>query len=381
MNVFAAGGAAVLRVEPRRRHAPRRRRTRQRHLGGTSARRVARLSASAMRVLVTGGAGLHRLAFRQAPRRGGRGGRRARQADVRGQPGQPRRRRSIELVAGRHRGPRGRRATPREGCDAIVNFAAETHVDRSILEPARLRSRRTSSARRCCSNGRATTASRFVQVSTDEVYGDLEAGGRSTRGRPAAAVEPVQRREGRRRPAGARLRAHVRRRRARSRAARTPTGRTSTRRSCCPLFVTNALDGEPLPVYGDGRQLRDWLHVDDHCAGDRARRCATGGRARSTTSAAATSARTSSITQRILELTGADASLVRHVDDRPGPRPPLLARHGEAARARLGAAGARSRSGLARTVAWYRDNRAWWEPIKSGEYRAYYERQYAERLR
>ena len=101
-----------------------------------------------------------------------------------------------------------------------------------------------------------------------------------------------------------------------------------------PLFVTNALDGEPLPLYGDGKQIRDWLFVEDHCAGIELV-LREGGRARSTTSAAATSARTSTSPSRLLELTGADRSLLRRVDDRPGPRPPLLARHVEAAGARL----------------------------------------------
>ena len=145
-----------------------------------------------------------------------------------------------------------------------------------------------------------------------------------------------------------------------------------------PLFVTNALDGEPLPVYGDGRQVRDWLHVEDHCAGIEfvLREGAPGeiynvggGNERENIE----------ITQRIVELTGADASLVRHVTDRPGHD-----RRYSLDTSKLRGLGWEPRQGfdegLADTVAWYRDNRSWWEPIKSGEYLEYYRRQYAERL-
>ncbi len=145
-----------------------------------------------------------------------------------------------------------------------------------------------------------------------------------------------------------------------------------------PLIVTNALDGEPLPVYGDGRQRREWLHVRGPLRRGRARSPARGNLARSTTSAAR-STRTSRSRAAFLELTGADPGLVRHVDDRPGHdrRYSLddskLRALGWSARAPL-------EDGLAETVEWYRDNRDWWEPIKSGEYRAYYEQQYADRL-
>jgi dTDP-glucose 4,6-dehydratase len=143
--------------------------------------------------------------------------------------------------------------------------------------------------------------------------------------------------------------------------------------------VTNALDGEPLPLYGDGRQTRDWLHVADHCAaielvlreGAPGEVYNVGGREE---------LENIELTRRILALTGRDESLVRHVDDRAGHdrRYSLDTRKILA----LGwAPGRRLEEGLAETVAWYRDRRDWWEPLKTGEYRAYYERQYAERLR
>ncbi|HSE80518.1 MAG TPA: GDP-mannose 4,6-dehydratase, partial [Gaiellaceae bacterium] len=144
------------------------------------------------------------------------------------------------------------------------------------------------------------------------------------------------------------------------------------------LFVTNALDGEPLPVYGDGRQIRDWLHVEDHCVG--VELVLREGRPGEIYNVGGGNERENvEITRLILGLTGADSSLVRHVTDRPGhDRRYSL----DSSKLRsLGWAPARDlEQGLAETVEWYRANRAWWEPIKSGEYADYYRRQYAERL-
>jgi dTDP-glucose 4,6-dehydratase len=146
-----------------------------------------------------------------------------------------------------------------------------------------------------------------------------------------------------------------------------------------PLFVTNALDNEPLPLYGDGRQVRDWIHVDDHCAAiELVMREGTAGEVYN--AGAGNERANVEIAKRILELTGVDQSLLRHVDDRPGHD-----RRYSLDCSKLHALGWRPQrafeEALAETVAWYRDNRAWWEPLKSGEYRAYYEQQYAERLR
>ena len=145
-----------------------------------------------------------------------------------------------------------------------------------------------------------------------------------------------------------------------------------------PLFVTNALDGEALPVYGDGRQIRDWLHVEDHCAGIEF--VLREGRAGEIYNIGGGNERENlEITQRIVQLTGADPALVRHVTDRPGHD-----RRYSLDSSKLRKLGWEPRQpfedGLARTVEWYRENRSWWEPIKSGEYLEYYRRQYAERL-
>ncbi len=245
-----------------------------------------RLACRAMRVLVTGGAGLHRLALRPAPRRGRRRGRRARQAHLRRQPREPRRRRA-RVPRGRHRRSRRRSRARRDGCEAIVNFAAETHVDRSILGPAEfiltdvlgtqvLLDHARAARRSASSRSRPTRSTATSPLERAAVH----------RGRAAPAVEPVLGVEGRRRPAGARVRPHVRRRRARSRAARTPTGRASTRRSSCRSSSRTRSRASRCRSTATARQRRDWLHVEDHCAGDRARAARGRRRARSTTSAA-----------------------------------------------------------------------------------------------
>jgi dTDP-glucose 4,6-dehydratase len=146
-----------------------------------------------------------------------------------------------------------------------------------------------------------------------------------------------------------------------------------------PLFITNAFDNLNLPVYGDGRQRREWLHVEDHCAavqlvlerGEPGELYNVGGQERENLD----------VVRRILDLTGASPDLVRHVDDRPG-HDRRYAVDSSKLRA-LGWAPSRSfdAGGLEETVEWYREHRAWWEPIKSGEFRTYYETQYGGRLR
>src|ERR671923_33407 len=144
-----------------------------------------------------------------------------------------------------------------------------------------------------------------------------------------------------------------------------------------PLFVTNAFDGQPLPVYGDGKQVREWLHSEDHGAGIEL--VLRGGRPGEIYNIGGEERENLDVVRRILELTGVDPSLVRHVEDRPG-HDRRYALDDSKLRG-LGWTPDRSfDDGLAETVEWYRENRAWWEPLKSGEYRAYYEQQYAQRL-
>jgi dTDP-D-glucose 4,6-dehydratase len=145
-----------------------------------------------------------------------------------------------------------------------------------------------------------------------------------------------------------------------------------------PLFITNCFDGEPLPVYGDGRQRREWLQVDDHCAaielvlrkGESGNVYNVGGQERENLD----------VVRRILDLTGGSPDLVRMVKDREGHDRRYAV---DSAKVRdLGWSPQHSfdKGGLEATVEWYREHREWWEPIKQGDYRRYYEQQYAHRF-
>jgi len=262
------------------------------------------------------------------------------------------------------------------GCEAVVNFAAETHVDRSILGAAEFIETDVLGTYVLLTWARDSGV-RLVQVSTDEVYGDVPEGQSSREDDPLRPSSPYSASK-----AGGDLQvlAAVRTHGVDACVTRGANtyGPNQYPEKLIPLFVTNALDGEPLPVYGDGRQRREWLHAEDHCAAvEVVLRAGVTGEAYNI---GGEEHENLAITERILALTGADPALVRHVEDRPG-HDRRYSLDDSKLRA-LGWSPERSLDdGLAETVAWYRDNRAWWEPIKSGEYRAYYEEQYANRLR
>ena len=264
-----------------------------------------------------------------------------------------------------------------DGCDAVVNFAAETHVDRSILEPAEFLRTDVLGTQVLLDWAREHGA-RFVQVSTDEVYGDLERGGSSREDDPLRPSSPYAASKA---AGDLHVLAYVRTFGVNATVTRGSNtyGPNQYPEKLIPLFITNALDGEPLPVYGDGRQVREWLHVDDHCAAvELVLREGASGEVYNV--GGGDERANLDVTTRILDLTGADSSLVRHVDDRRGhDRRYSL----DCSKLRgLGWEPTRSfDEGLAETVEWYRERRDRWEPLKSGEYRAYYARQYAQRLR
>ncbi len=262
------------------------------------------------------------------------------------------------------------------GCDAVVNFAAETHVDRSILAAGDFIRTDVVGTHVLLEWARASGA-RFLQVSTDEVYGDLPAGVSANEDAPLRPSSPYAASK-----AGGDLQvlAYVRTYGLNASLTRGSNtyGPNQYPEKLVPLFVTNALDGEPLPVYGDGRQTRDWLHVSDHCAAvDLVLR--EGAPEQVYNVGAGEECENLELTRRILALTGRDETLVRHVEDRAGHD-----RRYSLDSSRIRALGWRPErrlaDGLAETVEWYRERRDWWEPIKAGDYRAYYERQYAERL-
>jgi dTDP-glucose 4,6-dehydratase len=262
------------------------------------------------------------------------------------------------------------------GCDAVVNFAAETHVDRSIIGAAEFIE--TDVHGTYVLLGWARDAGvRLVQVSTDEVYGDIPEGEHSVETDPLRPSSPYAASK-----AGGDLQVLAAVRTfgvdaCITRAANT-YGPNQYPEKIIPLFVTNALDREALPVYGDGRQQREWLHAEDHCAA--VELVLREGQSGEIYNVGGEELENLEVTHRILELTGAGEDLIRYVDDRVGHDRRYSLDDSKVRGLGWSPEHSFSETGLAETVAWYRDNRAWWEPIKSGEYRRYYEQQYGARL-
>ena len=259
--------------------------------------------------------------------------------------------------------------------DAVVNFAAETHVDRSIAEPDAFITTHAmgtfvllEAARR---HGR-----RYVQVSTDEVYGSIEEGS-FTETSPLAPSSPYSATK-----AGADLLVasyhHTYGLEALICRGSNNYGPFQYPEKLIPLMVLNALHGDPLPVYGDGQQVRNWIFVEDFARGI-GHVLAHGAPGETYNVGGPDEAVNLDVVQRIIALTGASEDLIEYVTDRPG-HDRRYSLGSEKARALGWEPQVRFGEGLERTVAWYRDNRAWWEPIRSGDYRAYYERQYGRSL-
>jgi dTDP-glucose 4,6-dehydratase len=145
-----------------------------------------------------------------------------------------------------------------------------------------------------------------------------------------------------------------------------------------PLFVTNALEGLPLPLYGDGRQLRDWLYVEDHCTGI-ATALERGAPGEIYNIGVGNERPNLEVVERIIQYTGCDPALVRHVPDRPG-HDRRYALDTRTLRELGWQPETDFETGIRETVEWYRTHRSWWEPLKDGSYREYYRQQYAHRL-
>jgi dTDP-glucose 4,6-dehydratase len=262
------------------------------------------------------------------------------------------------------------------GCDAIVNFAAETHVDRSILGATDFGRTEFFGTQVLLEQVRES-GMRFVQVSTDEVYGDLESGGSAKETDPVKPSSPysVAKAAG-----DLHIPAYVRTFGVNASITRGSNtyGPNQYPEKLIPLFVTNAIEGARLPLYGDGRQIRDWLFVEDHCSGiEHVLREGAPGEAYNV--GGGEERENIDVANAIIARLGADPALLQHVADRPGHdrRYSLDSSklHGLGWSPSVG-----FEEGLRTTIDWYRDNRAWWEPIKSGEFKQYYERQYAARL-
>jgi dTDP-glucose 4,6-dehydratase len=263
-----------------------------------------------------------------------------------------------------------------DGCDALVNFAAESHVDRSIEEPGEF-IRTDVFGTFVLLEAAREAGIRHLQVSTDEVYGSIESGS-FTETSPLDPSSPYSASK-----AGGDLIVsafhHTYDAEALVVRASNNYGPRQHPEKLIPLCILNAMAGDALPVYGDGMQVRNWLHVTDFAAaidlallrGEPGRVYNAGG---------PDELPNLDVVKRILELTGRDESLIAYVADRLGHdrRYSLSA---ERISEELGwRAQVRFEQGIEDTVAWYRHNEEWWAPIRSGEYRQYYERQYGRSL-
>jgi dTDP-glucose 4,6-dehydratase len=261
------------------------------------------------------------------------------------------------------------------GCDAVVNFAAESHVDRSIESPGEFITTDVYGTYVLLEASR-DAGIRHLQVSTDEVYGDLDEG-TATEASPIDPSSPYSASK-----AGGDLLVSAF---ARTYGADALIVRGSNNygprqhpEKLIPLCILNAFAGDALPVYGDGMQVRNWLFVEDCCSaidavlerGEAAQVYNVGG---------PDELPNIDVVKRILELTGRDESLISHVDDRPG-HDRRYSLSSDKLTALGWAAAVPFSEGIERTVAWYRENEDWWRPIRSGSYREYYERQYGTRL-
>jgi dTDP-glucose 4,6-dehydratase len=259
--------------------------------------------------------------------------------------------------------------------DAIVNFAAETHVDRSIAEPdAFVRTHALGTY--VLLEAARERGLRYVQVSTDEVYGSIDVG-TFTESSPLRPSSPYSATK-----TGADLLVqsyfHTYGLQATICRGSNNYGSHQYPEKLIPLMILNALHGDPLPVYGDGRQVRNWIHASDFA---RAIGCVLerGAPGEVYNAGGPDELANVDVVKRIVELTGAAESLIEHVTDRPG-HDRRYSLSSNKVRALGWEPRVRFAEGLEQTVTWYRENAWWWEPIRSGEYREYYEKQYGRAL-
>jgi dTDP-glucose 4,6-dehydratase len=262
--------------------------------------------------------------------------------------------------------------------EALVNFAAESHVDRSILDASPFVSTNVGGTQTLLDAvRRAGTTTRFLQVSTDEVYGSADDKKPFTEKHYLKPSSPY---------AASKTSSDL------FVLAYHHTYKMDTVITRCsnnygpylfpekliPLFTTNLFEGKKVPVYGDGMQVRDWIHCDDHSRGVFA--ALEKGKSGEVYNLGGGNATANiDITKMLLKLTGRGEEFIQYVQDRPGHDRVYLIDHSKATRELGWIPTIPFDRGLAETVNWYRENRPWWEAVKSGAYREYYEKQYGNR--
>ncbi len=282
----------------------------------------------------------------------------------------------VELLVGGIEDP-ARVREAMEGCDAVVNFAAESHVDRSIDDQDAFARTHVIGTGVLLDAARELGVDRYLQVSTDEVYGSIESGSFTE----TSPLDPSSPYSATKAAGDLLVSAHVHTYGADASIVRGSNnyGPRQYPEKLVPLITLNAIHGDPLPVYGDGKQVRNWLYVEDFCSGIHT--VLTKGKAGEAYNVGGPDeCENIEVVKRVIELTGKDESLIEYVADRPGhdrryslSSAKLVEQLGWEAQVHFA-------EGLEKTVAWYRDNEDWWGPIRSGEYREYYEKQYGKAL-
>jgi dTDP-glucose 4,6-dehydratase len=264
----------------------------------------------------------------------------------------------------------------KDGLEVVVNFAAETHVDRSILWADDFIKTDVLGAFVLLETARQFGVRRFIQISTDEVYGSIPTGS-ADENAPLAPRNPYSASKAAAdRLAFAYFATHnvpviVTR-------CSNNFGPNQHPEKFIPLFITNALENKPLPLYGDGRQIRDWIYVEDHCAAIDFI-IGAGQLGQTYNIAGGNEVENILIARQICRRLGKPESLIQSVKDRPGHDRRYALDAGKLAA--LGWKPQRDFAGaLDATIDWYVNNPGWWQKIKSGEFKKYYATQYGQRL-
>lgn len=261
--------------------------------------------------------------------------------------------------------------------DAVVHFAAESHVDRSILGPIPFVETNVRGTLTLLEAAKRHRTGRFIHVSTDEVYGSIAAPHDADESYPLIASSPYSASK-----AGSDLLAlsyfHTFETPVIVTRASNNYGPYHFPEKLIPLMITNAFADLPLPVYGDGQQIRDWLYVDDHVRAIAS--LVTGGKPGEVYNISGNASLPNiEVVKRILALTGKPESLIKYVADRPGHDRRYALTSGKLTAATGWAPRMTFDEGLRQTIEWYRANTAWTGRVKSGEYQKYYESNYANR--
>ena len=261
--------------------------------------------------------------------------------------------------------------------DVVVHFAAESHVDRSVMDATAFVRTNVTGTQVLLDKSRIYKIARFVHVSTDEVYGSLGPWGYFTEETPIQPNSPYSASKA---ASDLLVRAAIHTHHMDCVITRCSNnyGPYQFPEKLIPLMIANALEGKKLPVYGDGKNVRDWIYVTDHCEG--IRMVMEGGKAGEVYNFGGDAERENLfVVKEILRLVGKGEDLIHYVKDRPG-HDRRYAMDSSKARAMLGWTPRHSfEAGLRKPVDWYVQNTSWWERVRSGAYQAYYEQQYGKR--